>query len=97
MPNTYQIGDSVTLTASIAATSGGMVDPTSLFLQLRWPTGSVAAWGYPDFTKVATGHYTFNVNCLNLSGNYYYRWFSTGSGQAAEQAVFEVVDNVIEQ
>lgn len=93
MPNTYDIGDSVTLTASIAATSGGMIDPTSLFLTVKWPNSTVGSWGYPDFTKVATGHYTYNVNCLNLSGNYWYRWSSTGSGQAAEVKNFLVRDN----
>ena len=93
MPNTYDIGDSVTLTSSIAATSGDMIDPTSLLLTLKWPDSSVGSWGFVDFTKVATGHYTYNVNCLNLSGNYWYRWSSTGSGQAAEVKNFLVRDN----
>ena len=94
MPNTYDIGDSVTLTASIAATSGGMmIDPTSLFLTVKWPNSTVGSWGYPDFSKVSTGHYTFNINCLNLSGNYWYRWSSTGSGQAAEVKNFLIRDN----
>ena len=93
MPNVYDIGDTVTLASSIAATSGGMIDPTSLFLTLKWPDGSVGSWDYGDFTKVATGHYEFNVNCLNLSGHYYQRWSSTGSGQAAEVGNFRVRDN----
>ncbi len=93
MPNTYDVGDSVTMTASIAATSGGMIDPTSLYLTLKWPNLTVGSWGFPDFIKISTGHYTFNVNCLNLSGNYFYRWSSTGSGQAAEVKNFLVRDN----
>lgn len=93
MPNVYDIGDSVTLVASIAATSGGMIDPTSLFLTLKWPDSTVGSWGYPNFTKVATGHYEFNVNCLNMSGHYFQRWHSTGSGQAAEVKNFLVRDN----
>ena len=91
--NTYDIGDSVTVTASIAATAGGMIDPTSLFLEVKWPNGSLGTFGYSDFTKVSTGNYTFNVNCLNMSGYYFQRWFSTGSGQAAQVKEFFVQDN----
>lgn len=92
-PNIHDIGDTVTLTNSISATSGGPIDPTSLFLTVRWPDSSVGSFGYPDFTKVSTGNYTFNVSCLNQSGIYHQRWSSTGSGQAAEVKNFLVRDN----
>lgn len=95
MPNTYDIGDSVTLVTSITASSGGAaIDPTSLFLTLKWPDSSVGSWSYSDFTKIATGHYEFIVSCLNLSGHYWQRWHSTGSGQAAQVKNFLVRDNV---
>ena len=93
MSNIYDIGKVVTLTASIAATSGGMIDPTSLFLTLKWPDTSCGSWGFVEFTKIATGHYSFDVNCLNQSGLYFYRWSSTGSGQGAEVNNFLVREN----
>jgi hypothetical protein len=93
-PNYYDIGDTVTLVNCIAATvDGGMIDPTSLYLTLKWPDGSVGSWDLTDFMKINTGHYEFNVNCLNLSGIYWQRWHSTGSGQAAEVKNFIVRDN----
>lgn len=93
MTNTYDIGDSVTLVSSIAATSGGMIDPTSLFLTLKWPDNTCGSWDLSNFTKVSTGHYQFTVGCLNQSGIYWQRWSSTGSGQAAAVKNFIVRDN----
>jgi hypothetical protein len=93
--NVYDIGDIATAVSSIAATSGDMIDPTSLFLAVRWPNASVNSFGYPDFTKVATGHYEYEIISLDLTGRYVYRWSSTGSGQAAGVNTFRVRDNAM--
>ena len=102
MPETiYDIGDIATLVSTIGTHSGDLIDPSSLYLQVRWPEtvnspSFVNTFEFSDFTKVATGHYQIEVSSLYLPGRYVQRWSSTGSGQAAAVETFRVKDNLAE-
>ena len=62
MPNTYDIGDSVTLVSTWADTvTGGLIDPSSIYLTLKWPDLTCGSWELTDFVKVSSGHYQFTV------------------------------------
>jgi hypothetical protein len=97
MPETvYDIGDVATLVATLGTHSGDLINPTSLYLQVRWPDTLVTTFGYDDFTQITTGHWQIEISCLHLTGRYVQRWSSTGSGQAAEVSTFRAKDNLSE-
>ena len=87
MPETiYDIGDVATLVATIGTHSGDLINPTSLFLQVRWPDTNVTTFGYPDFTQITTGHFQIEIKSLHLTGRYVQRWSSTGSGSTGKES-----------
>ncbi len=58
----------------------------------RTPAGVTTTYVYltdNELVKDSTGKYHVDINA-NAAGTWYYRFFSTGTGQAAEERQFEV-------
>lgn len=83
---TYDIGDLVTLTATLTNTAGTLSDPTSVTLTVRKPDGSSST---VSNTRSSTGVYTADVT-IDQAGEWNYRWEGTGALVVAEEGQFYV-------
>jgi len=83
----YDIGDLAHLTVHfIDQATGDHIDPTSVALEVKDPSGFTDS---KTPTHDSTGHYHFDLD-LTMSGQWFYRWESTGTGQAAEEGSLNV-------
>lgn len=92
MSNSYDLGNLIRVTATFTDyDSGDAVDPSDVNLSVYDGRGTVTTYTYgdSDIARSGTGVYYFDVNA-NSSGTWSYRWWSTGSGQAAVESRFEV-------
>jgi uncharacterized protein YfaS (alpha-2-macroglobulin family) len=90
----YDYGDLVNLTANFQ-TGGVDVDPTAVYCQVMNPAGSVVTYAYgtdEELVKDNAGDYHLEVNA-NQAGRWRYRWYSTGTGQAADEGSFYVANS----
>ncbi len=89
----YDVGDDALLTATFRTVSGNTaVDPTAIFLKVMLPDLSITTYEYgvgDEITRTGTGIYTFTQSC-DTAGLYQYRWYSTGTGKAAQESSFQV-------
>ena len=90
----YDIGDLVTLTGTFtdAPTNGTVHDPTTVSVTIREPDGTATTYVYgtdAEVTKASTGVYNCDWS-IDQSGQHFYRWFATGTGQASEESSFLV-------
>lgn len=90
----YDIGDDALLTAVFRdAVTGDLLDPSAVYLKVREPsTSTVTTYQYGvdvALTRSGTGTYTLTQSCA-VSGTYQYRWYSTGTGKAAQEGQFDV-------
>lgn len=92
MANTYKKGGLVRCTGTFTDSSGDAIDPTSVFFSALSPGGTQTDYTYgtnAELVKSSTGVYYVDVNA-NASGDWYYRFYSTGSGQAANETRFVI-------
>lgn len=90
--NNYDYGDLVRISGTFMDKEAGdaPVDPTTVTLTIRKPGGATIAKSFPaDITKDSVGSYHYDIG-LDAVGLWYYRWSSTGVGQAAEEGCFMV-------
>lgn len=90
--NTHDLGAKVRVTGTFTVTAGGAaVDPATIKLSVRPPSGSVVTYTYggAEITRSSAGVYYADLNA-DQSGDWYYRWWSEGSGQAAQERRFKV-------
>ncbi len=91
--NTYNLGALVKVSATFTvAETEQAIDPDVVNVSVRAPDETVTTFVYGTNAEVIRddpGEYHSDVNA-NQSGTWYYRWFSTGDGQAAEENRFEV-------
>jgi hypothetical protein len=94
-PAIHHLGDLVKLSATfLDAETGLVLDPTVVKLSVKPPdpaTTTTHIYGSSAIIKDSTGNYHYNQNA-NVAGNWFYRWWSTGNGQAAEEKKFKVID-----
>lgn len=90
MANLYDVGDSIRLGALFTVT-GVAIDPTIIELDVRDPSGNTLSYSYGGGTvsKETTGKY-FRDIFVNDSGQWWYRYFGTGTVIAADEAYFIV-------
>jgi hypothetical protein len=91
--NEYNVGDLVRLTGEIATLGGIAVDPTTVACKVKPPSGTniIYTYGADAFpVRVEAGEYYVDVTATE-AGEWWYGFFSTGTGQAAEEARFYVV------
>lgn len=92
---TYDKGDLVQVLATFKNVStGAVLDPTTVFLKVCYPDNTESTYRYlvdAGLTRVSAGVYQYNIDA-NQHGQYHYRWYSTGTGQASEPQSFYVKD-----
>lgn len=90
--NAYDIGDLVRMTGTLEAVDGTNVDPTTVVCKLKKPSGTVTTYTYgADLYPVRSeaGVYYLDYTPTE-AGDHWYRFISTGTGQAADEGRFYV-------
>jgi len=93
--NSYDCGDQVILEGTFTvATTGALIDPTNVFFQYESPTRPVTrvTWQFgvdPEVTNPSTGVYQVTLT-TDATGDWYYRFYSTGTGTGAGEGAFNV-------
>lgn len=94
--NLYTLGMPVTLTETFTDADNAPVDPDTVLFKIKDPDGTTTTYDYADspasITSASTGDYQI-VIVPTLQGRYFYRWESTGDGQAASEGEFLVADS----
>lgn len=93
--NEYDKGDSVRCRATFKDSSNALIDPTAVSFKYKNPSGTITTLVYGTdaaLVKDSTGNYHVDVNA-NQSGTWYYRFSSTGTGQAADEETFTVAES----
>ena len=88
----YQKGDLVRVTGTFTNSGGTAIDPTTVFFSYTSPAGATTTLQYNvDGTVIrsATGIYYVDVSAT-AAGRWYWRWYATGTGQAATNGEFHV-------
>lgn len=93
--NAYDKGDLVRVTGTFKNAAGELLDPGTVRFKFKDPTGLVTTFTYlTDGQLVRDSLGTFHVDIdANSSGDFFYRWESLGSGKAAAENSFNVVDS----
>lgn len=95
MSTIYDKGDAVRCSATFKNSSNVVVDPTTVTFKYKDPSGNITPLVYGTdvaVVKDSTGNYHVDVNA-DKSGTWFYRFESTGTGQAAEEGTFEVAES----
>lgn len=93
--NTHDLGDLVRCTGAFTDSSDAYVDPDVVKFSYIAPGASAVTLEYgvdAALVKTATGRYRVDVNA-NLAGTWFYRFFSTGTKQAANESEFVVANS----
>lgn len=89
---TYDKGDLVRATGTFTTSAGAATDPTAVFVKYTNPSGSITTLTYGTdaaLVKDSTGVYHVDIDA-NAVGAWTYRFYSTGTGQAAAEGDFFV-------
>ena len=94
MANIYDVGDSIRLDALFTVT-GIAIDPTIIELDVRDPSGNTLSYSYAGGTvsRETTGKY-FRDIFVGDSGQWWYRYFGTGTVITADEKYF-IVDRPV--
>lgn len=90
---TYDIGDLVRVPAEFTNAAGTSIDPSVVKLTVKKPGVAATIYTYgtdPEIVKDAVGEYHADVSVTAHPGFWHCRWWSTGTGQAAEEYKFKV-------
>lgn len=90
--STYTLGNLVRVSAVFKDISGDVQDPTVVNVTITDPTGTDTTYVYEtdeEVIKDSVGNYHLDQD-VEIAGRWYYRWWSTGTGQASSQSFFEV-------
>lgn len=95
MANRYDVGDLVKVTGTFTDpdNSDAAIDPTAVYCTVTDPSGEETVYQYgvdSEVVKSSTGVYTMNVD-VQSTGFWYYRWWSTGTAQAAAKNTIKVI------
>lgn len=85
----YQVGDLVRATGTFTNAAGTVTDPAAVLAQYRDPSSNTASLTYgvdAALVKDSTGVYHVDIDADEV-GWWHYRFYSTGSGQAASAPV----------
>lgn len=86
----YDGGDMIRILATFIASGALLVNPASVYLEVKNPLGSVATWAWPgSVTRPATGIFYADV-LASIGGNWVYRWAGEGTYWAAGEGGFAI-------
>lgn len=89
---TFQVGDKPRVTGEFRTSNDLLIDPAVVRAKYKSPSGPVTSLLYgtdPALVKSSVGIYYVDIDATE-AGTWYYKFYSTGSGQAAGEASFEV-------
>jgi len=91
MANIYDRGDQVRITATFTNSTGATVDPSTIVVKYKDPSGTTTTLDYSkaEITKSTKGVYYADVT-LDESGTWYVRAYGTGAAIAAASSSLEV-------
>ena len=88
---TYDVGDEVRCTGTFTDADGTVHNPTAVFFSFSAPSAtSATTYEYGtdvEVSRASTGVYYVDVD-VDEEGKWRYRWYSTGTGQAADESYF---------
>lgn len=90
--NIYDVGDPVRLSGTLTHIVGTAVDPDELTITVRDPAGVETEYVYGDDVEVVRdddGEYHLDIS-VDAPGVWFYRFRSTGTGQASDEKRFKV-------
>jgi hypothetical protein len=91
----YHVGDLVRISAAFTNAAGTAVDPTAVFAKYKDPSGNTTTLEYlvdAALVKDSTGNYHVDIDVDEVS-RWRYRFYSTGTGQAANEGSFDVKES----
>lgn len=94
----FSMGEIVRVSAIFTNTAGAVADPTSVFFKYRNPGGTITSLTYgvdAALVKDSTGNYHVDIDA-NDDGPWWWRFYSTGTGQTAEEGKFAVARSVFD-
>jgi len=89
----YDLGDVVRVTGTWTNAAGAATDPTSVYCKYMDPSRNVTSLEYgvdAALVKSDTGIYYVDISA-DEPGRWFVRFYSTGTGQAAEESNFDIV------
>lgn len=95
MGNSYDYGDLIRCTGTFTDSDGNAQDPAVVKFTFIDPGGTSTTYIYstdPELVKDSTGVYHVDVDADEV-GQFHYRFYSTGAGQAADEGWFRVEDS----
>lgn len=91
--NVYDIGQLVPISALFEDADGVDTDPSTVTLEVLDPAGNTRTYLYgaspTEVIRDSAGNYHVDVEA-DQAGDWFYKWSSTGSGQAAQEGQFMV-------
>lgn len=93
MADTFDEGDSVKVTGTYKDAAEALHDPGAVFLDIDWPDGTNQTFEYTvdaEITRESLGLFNATFDTAGKPGRWFYRWYSTGVGQAADEGEFVV-------
>lgn len=94
--NVYDLGQLARVTGLFEDSAGTDTDPSTVTLRVVSPSGVNSVYTYggsPDtVTRDSVGNYHVDVEADEV-GWWFYKWESTGSGQAAQEGEFVVKES----
>lgn len=93
--NTYQKGALVRISFDFKNSDGDPIDPGVVKITIKDPAGVTTTYTYgtdSQLVKDSTGNYHLDQSAAH-SGEYLYKTFSTGIGQAAAKGSFNVAQD----
>jgi len=95
MINAYDVGDLVRVQGAFTNAADVAVDPTAVTAKIKTPAGVVTTYTYgvdAQLVRSTAGTYYVDVSAT-AAGDWYYRFASTGDGQAAGENKFYVKES----
>ena len=94
----YNVGDLIRTTGTFTNADGTATDPTAVFAAYGDPSGNTTTLEYGvdvALVRDSTGNYHVDIDA-DEAGRWYYRFYSTGTGQASsENGAFGVLENAV--
>jgi len=95
MASEFTQGAVVRVTGTFTNAAGSPTDPTTVIFKFKNPLGVTTTYTYPtdsQLVKSSTGIYYVDVNA-DISGAWRTRFYSTGTGKAADEDFFMVAES----
>lgn len=89
MTNSFEIGQTVEISASFTAKDGSQVTPASVTLSIKEPDGNVVNVT-PQYDGVSLYFHNYDIT---QSGKHCYKFFATGSDKSAHESFFFVTES----